>query len=148
MEYARNYEEQLFLRTNVVGYAKKFKDNIIKAFRINRLFAENKIKNIIIVKRHLKKKVKCQFKKILEIYWTEFEKKYHSQLIRSSIKENVEAVISCGKFDSGYLYFECKNPCCNGFHIQPFTCKSRFCPSCGKKYNDARVKEISKKVLM
>ena len=42
MEYARNCEEQLFFRTNVVGYAKKFKDNIIKAFRINRLFAECK----------------------------------------------------------------------------------------------------------
>ena len=42
MEYAKNYEEQLFLRTNVVGYAKKFKDNIINAFRINRLFAECK----------------------------------------------------------------------------------------------------------
>lgn len=49
MEYAKNYEEQLFLRTNVVGYAKKFKDNIIKAFRINRLFAENKIKNIMML---------------------------------------------------------------------------------------------------
>ena len=47
MEYAKNYEEQLFLRTNVVGYTKKFKDNIIKAFRINRLFAENKIRSSI-----------------------------------------------------------------------------------------------------
>ena len=148
MEYAKNYEEQLFLRTNVVGYAEKFKDNIIKAFRINRLFAENKIKKYNNCKEALEEKGKISIQKILEIYWTELEKKYHSQLIRSSIKENVEAVISCGKFDSGYLYFECENPCCNGFHIQPFTCKSRFCPSCGKKYNDARVKEISKKVLM
>ncbi len=39
------------------------------------------------------------------------------------------------------------NPICNNFHIQPFTCKSRFCPSCGKKYNDARVKEICKKCI-
>lgn len=147
MEYAKNYEEQLFLRTNVVGYAERYKENIIKAFRIDRLFAENKIKKYNNCKEALKEKGKISIQKILEIYWSEFEKKYHSQLKRSSIKENVEAVISCGKFDSGYLYFECENPYCNNFHLQPFTCKSRFCPSCGKKYNDARVKEISKKCI-
>ncbi len=75
MEYARNCEEQLFLRTNVVGYAKKFKDNIIKAFRINRLFVENKIKKYNNCKEALEEKGKISIQKILEIYWTEFEKK-------------------------------------------------------------------------
>ena len=74
-------------------------------------------------------------------YWDDFKKKYASELTRSSIIDNVERMINCGTFDSGYLYFECPNPICNNFHIQPFTCKSRFCPSCGKKYNDAVVFE-------
>ena len=147
MEYVRNYEEQLFLRTNVVGFAERYKENIIKAFRIDRLFAENKIKKYNNCKEALQEKGKISIQKILEIYWPQFVEKYKKQLTRAAIIENVEAVISCGKFDSGYLYFECENPCCNNFHLQPFTCKSRFCPSCGKKYNDARVKEISKKCI-
>ncbi len=147
MEQTSNFEEQVFLRTKIVGYAEKFKDNIIKAYRINELFAVNKITKYNNCKEALKEKGKISIKQILEVYWPSFMEKYKKQLIRNAIIENVEAVISCGKFDYGYLYFECENTNCNNFHLQPFTCKSRFCPSCGKKYNDARVKEISKKCI-
>ena len=102
MEYVRNYEEQLFLRTNVVGFAERYKENIIKAFRIDRLFAENKIKKYNNCKEALQEKGKISIQKILEIYWPQFVEKYKKQLTRAAIIENVEAEISCGKFDYGY----------------------------------------------
>ena len=143
------YEESLFMRINVIGYATNFRENILKAFRINKLFAENKIKKYNNCKEARRRLGKVSIKDLFIRYWDEFKIKYSKQLTRQSIIDNVERMIKCGSFDSdnGYLYFECPNPICNNFHIQPFTCKSRFCPSCGKKYNDARVKEICKKCI-
>lgn len=142
-----SYEESMFLRINVIGYAERFKDNIIKAYRINKAFALNKITKYNNCKEARRQSGKVSIQDLFRRYWSDFKIKYASQLTRTSIIDNVERMIKCGSFDSGYLYFECPNPVCNNFHMQPFTCKSRFCPSCGKKYNDARVKEICKKCL-
>lgn len=143
------YEEALFMRTKVIGYSENFRVNILKAFRINRLFAENKIKKYNNCKEARNQSGKVSIKDLFVRYWDEFKVKYSKQLTRQSVIDNVERVIKCGSYDvnNGYLYFECSNPLCNNFHIQPFTCKSRFCPSCGKKYNDKRVKEICKKCI-
>lgn len=143
------YEEALFMRTKVIGYVSNFRENILKAFRINQLFAENKIKKYNNCKEARRQSGKVSIKDLFIHYWNDFKVKYFKQLTRQSIIDNVEKMIKCGSFDvdNGYLYFECPNPVCSNFHIQPFTCKSRFCPSCGKKYNDARVKEICKKCI-
>lgn len=56
---------------------------------------------------------------------------------REDIKETVEKAIKCGSRDLGYARYEClgceggSNPVFVGF-----TCKSRFCHKCGKKYTD------------
>lgn len=65
--------------------------------------------------------------------------------IRKSVIDNVEKMKKCGNFDYGYIFYECPN--CNNFHIQGFTCKSRFCPRCGKKYRDKIGTKVASKLL-
>lgn len=54
-------------------------------------------------------------------------------------------MIKCGNFDYGYAYYECPN--CGNFYVKGFTCKSRFCPSCGKKYRDKIGAKVASKLL-
>lgn len=65
--------------------------------------------------------------------------------IRDAVFDNVNKMIKCGNFDYGYLYYECPN--CENYHIQGFTCKSRFCPRCGKKYRDKVGTKVASKLL-
>jgi hypothetical protein len=58
--------------------------------------------------------------------------------LRKDIEETVQKSIRCGTKDLGYARYECLG-CKEGNTdpvIIPFTCKSRFCHSCGKKYTD------------
>ncbi|MFD1038220.1 transposase [Virgibacillus byunsanensis] len=55
---------------------------------------------------------------------------------RDDIKETVEKTMSCGSRDIGYARYECFG-CENSIpKFVCFTCKSRFCHRCGKKYTD------------
>jgi len=65
--------------------------------------------------------------------------------MRDPIKKNVEKMIACQDPDGGFFYYEC--PECHDFCIVTHTCKSRFCPRCGKKYRDKVSASVSKKVL-
>lgn len=79
-------------------------------------------------------------KRILKDHFDGFWK-IHSDLFpasyREDIKETVEKAIRCGSSDLGYARYECLG--CEG-DPNPvfvcFTCKSRFCHKCGKKYTD------------
>ncbi|WP_139904953.1 IS91 family transposase [Clostridium thermarum] len=51
----------------------------------------------------------------------------------------------CGDLDKGYIEFECPN--CGETSKKGFTCKSRFCTSCGKVYVDNRVEELLGKLI-
>ena len=81
---------------------------------------------------------------IFRNHWDEFKNicAHKNKPIRESIHKNVEAMIDCRNFKKGYLWFEC--PKCGNFEMRGLSCHSRFCPSCGKKYRDARANEISK----
>ena len=70
---------------------------------------------------------------IFRLYWNSFKNKY-KPLLRDSIIKNVEAMISCRDLGKGYLFFECPN--CPYYHLVGFSCKSRFCSSCGHKYRN------------
>ncbi|MCK0473365.1 transposase zinc-binding domain-containing protein [Halalkalibacter sp. APA_J-10(15)] len=54
-----------------------------------------------------------------------------------NVKETVEKAMKCGSKDIGFAKYECL-----GYEGEPrpifvgFTCKSRFCNKCGKKYTD------------
>lgn len=69
-------------------------------------------------------------------YW-----KLHARLfpeeLQPDIKETVEKAMSCGTSDLGYARYDCLG--CEGNPnpvIIGFTCKSRFCHRCGKKYTE------------
>lgn len=77
--------------------------------------------------------------------FSNFVKKYPKISIRQSVFDNVNKMIKCGNFDYGYAYYECPN--CGNFYVKGFTCKSRFCPSCGKKYRDKIGAKVTSKLL-
>ena len=52
---------------------------------------------------------------------------------RPAVIENVNKMIHCGDSSHGGAMYGC--PHCGNLKFVPFRCKSRFCPSCGNKYN-------------
>ena len=59
--------------------------------------------------------------------------------------ENIEKMIHCGDSSHGGAMFGC--PHCGNLKFSPFRCKSRFCPSCGNKYNQQRSFSMSCKLV-
>ncbi|WP_169792847.1 IS91 family transposase [Lentibacillus amyloliquefaciens] len=80
----------------------------------------------------IKQILKEHFAGFWELHSGHFPKAY-----RSHIKETVEKTIRCGTRDLGFARYECLG--CEG-NPSPkfvyFTCKSRLCHRCGKKYTD------------
>lgn len=72
-------------------------------------------------------------KKILNDHWSGFLKLYNKK-IRKNVKREVEKVLKCKDIRYGYIEFKCDT--CNITKKVGFTCKSRFCTSCGKVYTD------------
>ena len=69
-------------------------------------------------------------------FW-EMNERFFPEKYREDIKETVEKTIRCGTKDIGYARYECLG--CEGNPAPKFvcfTCKSRFCYRCGKKYTD------------
>ena len=62
----------------------------------------------------------------------------HHDLIRLSIIINVLKLLVCRTSFLGYHLFIC--PTCSKSMKVPHSCKSRFCPSCGKKATDIWIK--------
>ena len=69
-------------------------------------------------------------------WWKLFLK--HQHLIRLSIIINVLKLLVCRTSFLGYHHFVCLN--CSKSIKAPHSCKSRFCPSCGKKATDIWIK--------
>lgn len=65
--------------------------------------------------------------------WQRFEEKNRSNL-REAIISNVEKMMCCRTKALGYHQYTC--PKCHYTITVPHSCKSRFCPSCGKKATD------------
>ena len=55
---------------------------------------------------------------------------------RPAVIENVNKMIHCGDSSHGGAMYGC--PHCGNLKFVSFRCKSRFCPSCGNKYNQLR----------
>ena len=69
-------------------------------------------------------------------WWKLFLK--YRRLIRLSIIINVSKLLVCRTSFLGYHHFVC--PTCSKSIKVPHSCKSRFCPSCGKKATDVWIK--------
>jgi len=86
-----------------------------------------------------------KIKEMLKLKWSEYETKY-SVAIRECEKEAVTKVLGCGDPKNGFAEYWCLD-CGKEKKIVPFTCKSRFCPSCGKVYTDKWVEKMSKEMV-
>lgn len=87
-----------------------------------------------------KQRQEGKVKQILKDHFDGFWRMHHDRFpseYRDDIKETVEKAIKCGTRDIGYAKYECLG--CEGDPMPIFvcfTCKSRFCHGCGKKYTD------------
>ena len=91
------------------------------------------------------RKVKFTIKQIFKDWWNSFLNDHPNFKIRDVVFKNVKKVLSCKTFDLGYTQYEC--PECHKVLTVPNTCKSRFCSSCGNKYNEARAISIFAKLF-
>ena len=80
-----------------------------------------------------------KIKLILKDHWDNFLKIYNKR-IRKNVKSEIEKVLKCKDIKNGYIEFRC--PECNVSKKVGFTCKSRFCTSCGKVYTDRWVQNM------
>ena len=63
---------------------------------------------------------------IFKDWWEPFLEKFP---VRDVCKHEIDKFLLCGSKSLGYSVYECKS--CGNYAYVPFTCKSRFCPSCG-----------------
>ena len=62
-----------------------------------------------------------------------------------NIMDNINRMIHCHDPSYGGAFFGC--PHCGNLKFVPFSCKSRFCPSCGNIYNQKRAFRMSCKLV-
>ena len=72
-----------------------------------------------------------KLKDLFKSHWAAFFLSFFSMIVRPAIVKNVMKVIHCCTNMLGFHLYEC--PSCGDQTKVPHSCKSRFCPSCGKK---------------
>ena len=72
-----------------------------------------------------------KLKDLFRSHWTAFFLSFAHMILRPAIAENVMKLILCCSAALGFHLYEC--PKCGRQKKRPHSCKSRFCPSCGKK---------------
>lgn len=82
---------------------------------------------------------KSKIKLILEDHWSDFLKIYGKK-VRKNVKEEVNKVLKCRDINHGFIEFRCDE--CNVSKKIGFSCRSRFCTSCGKVYTDKWVENM------
>jgi Putative transposase/Transposase zinc-binding domain len=70
-----------------------------------------------------------KLKHIFLDWWPFFSRKYRLLLTRPAIEKNIAKMLNCGTQAMGFRLYQC--PTCKYEKRVFFTCKSRFCPSCG-----------------
>jgi len=86
-------------------------------------------------------------KQILKDHWPAFVREMASRgiKIRKTIMHEVEKVIGCQDPKNGFALYGCTE--CGARLNVPFTCKSRFCNTCGAKYSKDRALSMASKLL-
>lgn len=83
--------------------------------------------------------------KLKDIFRDYYEQMLYILHPRESVIENVDKMIDCGDSSKGGAFCGCLD--CGELKFVPYTCKSRFCPSCGNMYNQQRSLRISSKLI-
>lgn len=76
--------------------------------------------------------------------WLLFKELYKDELSEDIIHE-VEKMLKCCTPECGFAKYIC--PHCGNIKTVPFSCKSKLCSRCGKKYTDIWSQEVSEKLL-
>lgn len=76
--------------------------------------------------------------------WLLFKELYKDELSEDIIHE-VEKMLKCCTRESGFATYVC--PHCGSTKTIPFSCKSKLCSRCGKKYTDIWSQTLSEKLL-
>ena len=75
--------------------------------------------------------------KILQDHFEEFKilklKNLKNKEMREHIIKVVEKSLTCGNIEYGYVKYKCL--CCGEEYVHGFSCKSKFCTKCGRKYS-------------
>lgn len=79
------------------------------------------------------------------IFKEHYEEMYYLLHPRKTVIDNVERMLICGDSSQGGAFYGC--PHCGQLKFVPYTCKSRFCPSCGNLYNQKRSFRMSSKLV-
>lgn len=141
MSYSRFRNSDLSINT----YYKRFADELNEVKKRSPALFYNEVRKLNNCYNARKLQGDVYVKDIFTRYWDSFKEKYISKLTRPGLIDSVETFIGCHNFDNGYLYYEC--PTCGDFYMMGFSCHSRLCPSCGKKYKDQRTIKVSEKCL-
>ena len=80
-----------------------------------------------------------------EIFTDYYEEIKYTLHPRSTEMENIDKMINCGDPAFGGAMYHC--PDCGNFKFVPFRCHSRFCPTCGNKYNMERATSMAFKLI-
>ena len=88
---------------------------------------------------------KFKIKDIFADHWDSFLLDNPNLSIRPCVDTEVRKMIGCGSLSNGYAVYSCDS--CSNYLFVPFTCKSRFCPSCGMKSVLDRSDSISAKTI-
>lgn len=99
-------------------------------------FYKNKVNN---------RKVSFHIKDIFKEHWDDYKIKFASRKRRPIIDKVINNFLLCKSFKLGYSLYEC--PICHEEKVVPHTCKTRFCSSCGNKYNEDRSISIHSKLF-
>lgn len=91
------------------------------------------------------RKVRFHIKDIFNDHWENYKIKFSNRNRRPIIDKVIDKFLLCKSFQLGYSLYEC--PSCRQEKIVPHTCKTRFCSSCGNKYNDDRANSIFSKLI-
>ena len=81
---------------------------------------------------------------ILAAHWLQFIAQY-KRWIRPVVFENVRKVLTCRTPVLGCHIYQCKD--CGHVGLIPHSCKSRFCPTCGKHATDVWANQVLNRLL-
>jgi len=105
----------------------------------------NYLEYIKIENEHTLKPKSHKIQDIFKDWWDIFLKKHNMLNIRNVVKKEVSKFVGCGLKDNGFAFYECEK--CTNYLYVPFTCKSRFCPSCGVNSCLKRSEEMPSRCL-
>jgi hypothetical protein len=88
--------------------------------------------------------IRYHISEILANHWNEFVS-YWKEWIRPVVFENVRKVLACRTPVLGCHIYHCNN--CGHVELVPHSCKSRFCPTCGKHAADVWCNKVLNSLL-